>query len=201
VKYQNRSGFSHRDFLRLAHPVAEGAERLALYAWIVRAEAPKREAGLGVPGLTPRVAAAAMAMTHVAVEPSVRAMAFSNRFVPLAIAKGDRLADVVKRTDDLPFDDGLRAADALRSREGFGDRHVRRLRGQRNVGRLGPPDQALRAYRARTGISAKLVVVGMTSTGFTIADPNDAGMLDVVGFDASAPGLIARFARPDLRAT
>ncbi len=45
------------------------------------------------------------------------------------------------------------------------------------------------------GIPAKLIVVGMTATGFTIADPNDAGMLDVVGFDASAPAMIARFAR------
>lgn len=29
---------------------------------------------------------------------------------------------------------------------------------------------------------------------FTIADPNDGGMLDVVGFDASAPQLIGEFA-------
>jgi hypothetical protein len=27
----------------------------------------------------------------------------------------------------------------------------------------------------------------MTSTGFTIADPADRGMLNVVGFDAAAP--------------
>ncbi|HEV3051923.1 MAG TPA: hypothetical protein VGX50_16565, partial [Longimicrobium sp.] len=57
------------------------------------------------------------------------------------------------------------------------------------------PAQALRKYRERTGIPAKLVVVGMASNGFTIADPNDAGMLDVVGFDAAAPQLIADFAR------
>ena len=30
-------------------------------------------------------------------------------------------------------------------------------------------------------------VAGLTSTGFTIADPNDAGTLDVVGFDSAAP--------------
>ncbi|MBW3631376.1 MAG: hypothetical protein KY464_19090 [Gemmatimonadetes bacterium] len=47
----------------------------------------------------------------------------------------------------------------------------------------------------RTGIPAKLVVVGMASNGFTIADPNDTGMLGVVGFDAAAPQLIADFAR------
>jgi 60 kDa SS-A/Ro ribonucleoprotein len=33
----------------------------------------------------------------------------------------------------------------------------------------------------------------MTSNGFTIADPADGGMLDVVGFDAAAPAVIGDF--------
>lgn len=44
------------------------------------------------------------------------------------------------------------------------------------------------------GIPARLVVVGMASKGFTIADPNDGGMLDVVGFDTTTPQVIADFA-------
>ena len=55
------------------------------------------------------------------------------------------------------------------------------------------PMDALRAYRQRVNLEARLIVVGMTSTGFTIADPNDAGALDVVGFDASAPATISNF--------
>lgn len=56
------------------------------------------------------------------------------------------------------------------------------------------PVQALQDYRRKTGIPAKLVVVAMTSNGFTIiADQNDAGMLDVVGFDAAAPQVISDF--------
>ena len=57
------------------------------------------------------------------------------------------------------------------------------------------PAEALARYRRETGIAAKLVVVGMISNGFSIADPGDAGMLDVVGFDTAAPGVIADFAR------
>jgi 60 kDa SS-A/Ro ribonucleoprotein len=57
------------------------------------------------------------------------------------------------------------------------------------------PAQALREYRQRMGIAAKLVVVGMVSNGFSIADPNDAGMLDVVGFDTATPSVIGDFAR------
>ncbi len=57
------------------------------------------------------------------------------------------------------------------------------------------PVQPLRQYRERTGIAAKLVVVGLVSNGFSIADPNDAGMLDVVGFDTASPAVIADFIR------
>ena len=57
------------------------------------------------------------------------------------------------------------------------------------------PAQALAKYRHRTGIAAKLVVVGMVSNGFSIAHPDDAGMLDVVGFDTATPALIADFSR------
>ena len=39
------------------------------------------------------------------------------------------------------------------------------------------------------------LVVNMRSNGFTLADPNDRGMLDVVGFDTSVPAVIANFVR------
>jgi len=55
------------------------------------------------------------------------------------------------------------------------------------------PAEALRHYRQRMGIAAKLVVVAMTANDFTIADPDDAGMLDVVGFDPNTPQVIAEF--------
>ena len=48
--------------------------------------------------------------------------------------------------------------------------------------------------------------MGLVSNGFSIADPDDAGMLDVVGFDASAPEVMSRllargFLSPVPRAT
>jgi 60 kDa SS-A/Ro ribonucleoprotein len=59
------------------------------------------------------------------------------------------------------------------------------------------PHEALRQYRQATGINAKLVVAGMVSNGFTIADPSDSGMLDVCGFDANTPSVISGFSRGD----
>jgi 60 kDa SS-A/Ro ribonucleoprotein len=58
------------------------------------------------------------------------------------------------------------------------------------------PAQALRDYRAQRQslYPAKLVVLAMVSNPFTIADPKDAGMLDIAGFDAATPALLADFA-------
>ncbi len=55
------------------------------------------------------------------------------------------------------------------------------------------PMQALSQYREKMGIRAKLIVVGMTSNGFTIADPDDAGALDIVGMDPATPSVISQF--------
>ena len=68
------------------------------------------------------------------------------------------------------------------------------------AGKVKPVD-ALRAYRksvSPTGFDrsrAKLIVVGMTQTKFTIADPDDPYMLDIAGFDTSMPELIREFVR------
>ncbi|ERE73062.1 SS-A/Ro ribonucleoprotein [Cricetulus griseus] len=55
------------------------------------------------------------------------------------------------------------------------------------------PAVALREYRKKMNIPAKLIVCGMTSNGFTIADPDDRGMLDMCGFDTSALDVIRNF--------
>jgi len=57
------------------------------------------------------------------------------------------------------------------------------------------PHVALKQYREKMGIQAKLVVTATEALPFTIADPSDAGMLDVVGMDAAAPAITADFIR------
>lgn len=56
------------------------------------------------------------------------------------------------------------------------------------------PSRALKVYREKVISDAKLVVVGMTSAGFSIGDPKDPGMLDVVGVSTDTPALVSRFA-------
>jgi 60 kDa SS-A/Ro ribonucleoprotein len=57
------------------------------------------------------------------------------------------------------------------------------------------PHQALEQYRQQTGIPARLAVAAMTSTDFTIADPDDPGSLDISGLDAAVPTLLSDFSR------
>lgn len=55
------------------------------------------------------------------------------------------------------------------------------------------PATALKDYRKKFVSDARQVVVGMTATKFSIADPKDPLTLDVVGFDAATPQIISEF--------
>ncbi len=159
-----------------------------------------------MPYLSCREASAAMALVTAATEPNHRFVAFTagehrsrwshvgSGLTPLAISPRQRLDDVVRATADLPFggtDCALPMLEALE--HGWAvDTFVVYTDSETWAGDVHPA-QALRRYRERTGIAAKLVVVAMTSNGFSIADPDDAGMLDVVGFDASTPQVIRDF--------
>jgi 60 kDa SS-A/Ro ribonucleoprotein len=150
----------------------------------------------GVPGLTPRVASAAMALATAKVEPRFHVMAFSSTFMPLSISPRQRLDDVLKTVENLPFagtDCALPMIWATQN-EVEVDTFVVYTDNETWAGNI-HPFQALAEYRRKMGRPAKLIVVGMTATGFTIADPNDPGMLDVVGFDTAAPQVMADFTR------
>jgi 60 kDa SS-A/Ro ribonucleoprotein len=55
------------------------------------------------------------------------------------------------------------------------------------------PAEALEEYRQALAIPAKLVVVAMTGAPCRLADPADAGHLEIAGFDASVPAVVADF--------
>jgi 60 kDa SS-A/Ro ribonucleoprotein len=159
----------------------------------------------GLP-LTPREASAAMAMVTVATEPECDVVGFTSAsryasrydtgLTALDISPRRRLDDVIRSISNLPFgatDCALPITDALAQGLQY-DTFVIYTDNETWAGSI-HPHQALRQYRERTGIDARLVVVGMTATEFSIADPTDPGMLDVAGFDSAAPTLISDFSR------
>ena len=150
----------------------------------------------GIPGLTPRDVTAAMAMATTRVEPSYAIFGFSNRFMELKISPKQRLDDVVKVIGNLPFeatDCSLPMLYASKQKLGI-DAFVVYTDNETWVGPV-HPHIALKEYRQKSGRNSKLVVCGTTSTEFTIAEPTDSGMLDVVGFSADCPAVIADFTR------
>ena len=148
--------------------------------------------------LTPREASAAMGLMTAATEANTHIVGFAGELVPLPLSPSMRLDDAVHAVSGLPFGRTDCAQPMLYALErGLKvDAFVVYTDSETWAGSIHPV-QALRDYRAQTGIAAKLVVVGMVSNGFSIADPDDAGMLDVVGFDTATPAVIADFIRQD----
>ncbi|MFA5378697.1 MAG: TROVE domain-containing protein [Dehalococcoidia bacterium] len=161
--------------------------------------------------LTCREAAAAMALVTARTEPNHQIMAFAEQFVPLEISPRERLDDVTRKmsvlqmgaTDcALPMMWALGYGVATRYTYGFynrerqsvykADAFVVYTDSETWCGKI-HPTQALAKYRQESGVNAKLVVTAFTANEVSIADPNDAGTMDVVGFDASAPDIISQF--------
>lgn len=159
----------------------------------------------GMPGITPRIGSAAMAMVTARTETNVATMAFTaltgsgntrqnSAFTEFPIGRKDSLDSVVKKMEAQSFggtDCALPMKWSLENRV-EADAFVVYTDSETWAG--GHPVEALKDYRETMGIPARLIVVGMTASEFTIADPNDRGMLDVVGFSADAPNVISQFA-------
>lgn len=162
----------------------------------------------GMP-LTPREASAALALVQLATEPACAAYGFTSgaapvrggwahgeAFTPLSISPRQRLDDAIRTVSRLDFggtDCALPMIHAQKNRLEV-DTFVVYTDNETWAGSM-HPHEALRSYRQWSGIDARLVVVGMTAVDFTIADPNDGGMLDVAGFDSAVPDLISSFSR------
>ena len=166
----------------------------------------------GVPGVTPRDGTAAMSMITARTESKYVVTAFAaasnaasrrtrwnlngDGIVRLSISPRQRLDDVIKTIHNLPFggtDCALPMIYAEKEKLEI-DAFCVYTDNETWAGNI-QPVQALQRYRQKTGIPAKLIVVGMTSSGFTIADPDDGGMMDVVGFDTAAPAIMSDFIR------
>jgi 60 kDa SS-A/Ro ribonucleoprotein len=160
--------------------------------------------------LSAREASAAMALVTAATEPQCEIIAFSaaanghggqwgggeSGITRVALSPRMRLDDVINRVRGIPMggtDCALPMVWARRNKLRV-SAFVTYTDSETWAGNIHPA-QALRQYRDEFVGNSKAVVVGMTSNGFTLADPNDRGMLDVVGFDTSVPAVISDFVR------
>lgn len=164
---------------------------------------------MNMPYLSAREGSVAMALVTASAEPNHMVVGFSagsgksmhsmygTAIKPLSVRPRQRLTDAVKAVSGLPFggtDCALPMMYALEQKLEI-DTFIIYTDSETWAGNI-QPTQALQKYRREMNRpKAKLVVVGMTSNGFTLADPNDAGMLDCVGFDTGTPEVISNFSR------
>jgi TROVE domain. len=146
--------------------------------------------------LEARSASAAMAMVTARTEKQHHFVGFSSTIVDLNIGARMSLQEVVHNISGLPFRGTDCAAPMLHAlKNGLEvDVFVVYTDNETWQGEV-HASEALKMYRKQTGIPAKLIVVGMTATACSIADPNDPGMLDLVGFDSKAVSLMSDFVR------
>ena len=166
----------------------------------------------GMPGVTARIASGAMALVTAATEENSMFAAFTSDprssgyggrwgggesgLTPVNVSPRQRLDDVLKTLASLRMggtDCSLPMLYALKNKIEV-DTFCVYTDNETWAGRI-KPFQALKMYRDKMGIPAKLVVIAMSATPFTIADPDDAGMLDVVGFDTATPSIISDFSK------
>lgn len=200
------------DALNDAFYLAFGAVQPSGKRWVLALDVSGSMGGnmiAGIPGLDARTGSAAMSLVTAAVEKEHAIVAFSAGsggfggqwgggdpgITPINISPRQRLDDVVKTVSAIPMggtDCALPMVWAKKNKVAA-DVFVVYTDSETWANPKLHPVQALQQYRDATGIPAKMIVVGMTSNGFSIADPDDAGMMDVVGFDTAVPQVMSDF--------
>lgn len=157
----------------------------------------------GAKNITPREGSVAMAMMtlHAEGAQNVHIYGFSHIFHNFngKIRPEMTIQDAIKATD-VPFgatDCALPMTEALKMymSSGVGIDVFCIYTDNETYAPNMHPQVALELYRQKTGIDAKLIVVGMVANQLTIADPKDKNTLNLAGFDTSTPELISMFVR------
>uniref|UniRef100_A0A8D0Q4E3 RNA-binding protein RO60 n=1 Tax=Sus scrofa TaxID=9823 RepID=A0A8D0Q4E3_PIG len=144
--------------------------------------------------LSASTVAAAMCMVVTRTESDSYIVAFSDEMVPCPLTTDMTLQQVLMAMSQIPAgetDCSLPMVWAQKTNTAA-DVFIVFTDNETFAGSVHPA-AALREYRKKMGIPAKLIVCGMASNGFTIADPDDRGMLDMCGFDTGALDVIRNF--------
>jgi 60 kDa SS-A/Ro ribonucleoprotein len=151
---------------------------------------------LGSESISCREAAMAMSLVMARTEPACKMMAFNGELVPLkGVSPQNTLEQNLAATSGLPFgstDCALPMIWATKNKV-EADVFIVYTDNETWAGEI-HPSQALVEYRRKMKKPhAKLIVVGMAVNEFSIADPEDRGMLDIAGFDSAAPEIMRNF--------
>lgn len=148
----------------------------------------------GLVGMNYLQAAAVMAMVTVRTEPYVVVNAFSTNLKQVNVSDTDNFKTVVDKFSRVSMGGTDVAQPMLFATANKLDIDTFQVYTDNETwaGNI-KPSEALVKYRKSSGREARLAVVALAGTEYTVADPADRGQMDFSGFDASAPKVMADF--------
>lgn len=151
-----------------------------------------------VPGLNCREVAAAMVMVAMRQQPYM-AYGFSHTLVPLDIQDNWSLNQVMQYMARITFG-ATNCALPIRfaSEHSISDVDLFAIYTDNETNQRDKPSHALNYYRAMHNPNAKLATVALMGGAFSIADPNDPGQVDFIGFDPTVPSVMVSLAEQKL---
>lgn len=148
--------------------------------------------------LSARMAAALLAMVTARTEDNYILRGFGDKMLDIGISPHDRIETVEKKMRqvdwnwtlcDLPMKDAMSRQEEVDAFVIYTDSET----GGENVS-----DVFVRYQRTMNKPEAKFIVNAMVANDFSIADPNNPDMLDVVGFSSDAPAVMSAFIRGEI---
>jgi 60 kDa SS-A/Ro ribonucleoprotein len=156
---------------------------------------------MGMDCLSSRDVCATIGMAIAKKETNSHILGFCHRLMDLGISPKMRLDDVINkmnRNDWGATDCALPMIWAIDNKVEV-DAFVIITDGETYYdGGEGHSYQALQNYRKKFVKDAKRIILATTSTGFSIADPQDRNSLDIVGFSSDVPTIINKFIRGEI---
>lgn len=153
------------------------------------------ESSLIGPGFYARDAAAVMAMATVRSEKNVYVRGFGDQMIDVPLYAEMNLAEVIRTMDSSPAgstNPALPFIDAT-DRKLPVDLFAMYTDNEANCGFI-HPHQALTRFRDQVNPHARAAAVAFTATNYSVLDDQDPGSLQVAGFDAALPNILALFA-------
>lgn len=154
------------------------------------AASPVPEGLPGIPGVSPRMAFAAMALTAAAMASTAYVVAYGPSLEVIDLEPGERIDTLLRKLDAVtpgPCDGASPLAWALA--HGVDADAFLVLAGSRPGAASGAPERALAEYRERTGQRARWLGVSCGPHRLCGAPPIALDMLEARGFDATVPAL------------
>lgn len=175
----------------LAFKYVEPANKRTMIALDVSGSMGAQIAGIGISSAE---VTAAMSMTIARTEPYYQIMGFAHNFLDLGINPSMSLSDIRRQVvmSNFGTTDCSVPMEYARKNKIAVDTFLIMTDNETWSGYI-HPHIALQKYRQTMGIDARLIVAATTPTKFTIADPTDAGMLDICGADSNLPKLVTEF--------